>query len=72
MAKKRTKGYFGLSWIVSVILAIIPITNIIFGIVTRINRGKLLGAILNFVLFPIFYILDIITIIIKKDITILA
>ena len=72
MAKKRTKGYFGLSWIISVILAIIPITNIIFGIVTRINRGKLLGAILNFVLFPIFYILDIITIIIKKDITVLA
>ena len=69
---KRQKAYFGLDWIVSVILAIIPVTNIIFGIVIRFTRGNLLGAILNIVLFPIFYIIDIVTVIINKDITVLA
>lgn len=67
-----TKRYFGLSWIVCVILAIIPVTSIICGVITRVQRGKLLGAILNFILFPIFYIIDIITMLLSKDITILA
>lgn len=37
MAKKRKskKDYFGLSYLVSVILAIIPITSVILGIVVR-------------------------------------
>ena len=66
-----TKRYFGLSWIVCVILAILP-TNIICGIITRVMRGNILGAILNFFLCPIFYIIDLITMIVQKDITILA
>ena len=72
MAKKSARAYFGLGWIVSIILAIIPVTNIVFGIVIRVQRGNLLGVILNIVLFPIFYVIDLITIIAFKNLTILA
>lgn len=67
-----TKRYFGLSWLVCLILAIIPITSVICGIITRVQRGNILGAILNFILCPLFYVLDLITMIICRDITILA
>ena len=67
-----TKRYFGLSWIVCVILAIIPITSVICGIITRVQRGHILGAILNFILCPLFWIIDIFTMIVSKDITVLA
>jgi len=70
MAKSQ-KAYFGLSWIISVILAILP-TNIILGIVTRIVRGNWLGVLLNILIAPIFYIIDIVTIILHKDLTVLA
>lgn len=66
------KAYFGLDWIISLILAIIPITSIICGIITRVQRGNIVGAILNFFLCPIFWIIDLVTIIINKDLTILA
>ena len=66
-----TKRYFGLSWIVCLILAILP-TNIICGIVTRAMRGNILGVILNIVLAPLFYLIDLITMIVQKDITVLA
>jgi len=69
MAKKR--AYFGLDWIISVILAILP-TNVILGIITRIQRENWLGVILNIVLFPFFYIIDLVTIILSKDLTVLA
>ncbi len=66
------KAYLGLSWLVSLILAIIPVTNIVLGIVTRVQRKNYLGAVLNFFLCPIFYIMDLVTIILCKDVTILA
>ncbi|MEG1608787.1 MAG: hypothetical protein RR348_02860 [Clostridia bacterium] len=69
---KSSKDYFGLPWIVSVILAIIPVTNIIFGIVIRATRGKVLGAVLNFFLCPLFWLVDLITIIASKKVTFLA
>ncbi len=74
MAKSSLSGkaYLGLDWIISVILAIIPFTNVILGIVTRVARGNILGAVLNFFLSPFFYIIDLITIIINKDLTVLA
>jgi len=72
MAKSRQKAYLGLSWIVSLILAIIPFTNVILGIVTRATRGNWLGLILNIVLCPLFYIIDLVTIIVSKDLTVLA
>lgn len=72
MASK--KAYLGLDWIISLILAIIPVTNIILGIVTRIQRENWLGLILNIIplFWPIFWIVDIITMILNKDLTVLA
>lgn len=55
------KDYFGLSWIVSLILAIIPVTSFVLGVVTRFTEGKILAAILRLLLgWNIIYILDIV------------
>lgn len=67
-----TKRYFGLDWVVCLILAIIPVTSIICGIITRAQRNNVLGAILNLILCPLFYVVDLITMIVSKDITFLA
>lgn len=59
MAKKS--DYFGLSRLVSLILAIIPITSAVCGIVTRFMEGKIVAGILRIVLgWNIIYILDLI------------
>lgn len=47
MAKKSGRDYFGLSRLISVILAIIPFTAWICGIVTRFKEGKIVAAILR-------------------------
>ena len=70
MAKQ--KAYLGLDWIISLILAIIPITNFVLGIVTRVQRQNWLGLILNIIFAPIFWIIDLVTIILSKDLTVLA
>jgi hypothetical protein len=67
-----TKRYFGISWIVCVILAIIPLTNIVLGFITRIQRKNILGAVLNLLLCPILWLVDLITMIVSKDIKFLA
>lgn len=67
-----TKRYFGLSWIVCLVLAIIPITSVVCGIVTRAQRGNWLGVVLNIILCPIFWLIDLVTMIVNKDITVLA
>ncbi|MCL2630699.1 MAG: hypothetical protein FWD49_04165 [Firmicutes bacterium] len=71
---KKSKAYFGLPWIVSVICAIFPLTAWLFGWITCLMRGKLLGAVLRFfgMLFGILWICDIITMILRKNITVLA
>ena len=67
MAKKS--DYFGLGYLVSVILAIIPITSWICGAVTRLQEGKLVAGIIRLVLgFTIIWILDIIFMVWKKEI----
>ena len=48
MAQKR--DYFGLSRIISLILAIIPFTSWICGVLTRFQEGKYVAAILRLVL----------------------
>lgn len=59
MAKKaKGKDYFGLSRIVSIILAIIPFTAWILGFLTRLKEGKILAAIIRligvgFILWPV-------------------
>ena len=68
----KSTGYFGLGWVLSIILAIFPITNIILGIVHRVNQGKILMAVLNFFGFFIFYFVDLISIIVNKKLKWLA
>lgn len=72
MAKKKSGGAYGFGHIINIILAIIPITSIILGIVTRAQRGKILGAVLNFFLFPLFWIVDIITVVLDNKLSLLA
>lgn len=67
MAKKS--DYFGLSWIVSLILAIIPVTSWVCGVVTRIKEGKYVAGIIRLLLgFNIIWILDLVFMILKKQI----
>lgn len=68
MAASR-KDYFGLSWIVSVILAIIPITSWLCGIITRLSEGKIVAALIRiFFGFNIIWLLDLIFMILNKSI----
>ena len=71
-SKKSSKAYFGLGWVVSLILAIIPFTSWILGVVTRFSRGNILGGILNIPFGFIFWIIDLVTMITSKDLTVLA
>ena len=58
---KKTKDYFGLDWLVSLILAIIPVTSLILGFLTRLAEGKIVAALLRILLgWNIIWILDII------------
>jgi len=69
MAGKSKKDYFGLGYLVSVILAIIPVTSWILGALTRISEGKLLAGILRLLFgFNIVWILDLVFMILKKEI----
>ena len=44
---KSGNDYFGLSRLVSLILAIIPITAWVCGVITRITEGKIVAAIIR-------------------------
>ncbi len=68
MAKKG-KDYFGLSFIVSLILAIIPVTSWICGAVTRFQEGKIVAGIIRLVFgWNIIWILDIIFMLVNRQI----
>ena len=61
--------YFGLSPLVSLILAIIPVTAWICGIVTRITEGKIVAGILRiFFGWNLVWLIDFILIIVKGSI----
>ena len=47
MAKKSSKDYFGLDRIVSLVLAIIPFTAWILGVLTRAKEGKWIAVIIR-------------------------
>jgi len=70
MAKKE-KAYLGLPWIVSLILAIIPITSYVLGIVTAYQRGNMLMVVIRilgiFFYGFIIWILDIISMVLHQD-----
>ena len=60
MAGKRN-DYFGLGRLVSIILAIIPITSWVLGWITRFSEGKIVAGVLRLLLgWNIIWICDII------------
>ena len=68
MAAKKG-DYFGLSYIVSLILAIIPVTSWLCGAITRFSEGKILAGILRLLLgWGIIWFLDLIFMIFSKHI----
>ena len=67
MAKKS--DYFGLEWIVSLVLAIIPVTSWICGALTRFQEGKIVAGLIRIIFgFNIVWILDLIFMIMNKSI----
>ncbi len=66
---KRKGDYFGLGRIVSLILAIIPVTAWILGAATRFSEGKIVAGLLRLIFgFNIVWIVDLIMMIVKKSI----
>ncbi len=66
MAKKS--DYFGLGYLVSVILAIIPVTAWICGVVTRFKEGKIIAGVIRIFGGWLIWVLDLIFMIISKHI----
>lgn len=67
MATKN--DYFGLDYVVSLILAIIPVTSWICGAVTRFTEGKIVAGIIRLIFgFTIVWICDLVLMIINKNI----
>lgn len=62
------KDYFGLDWIVSLILAIIPFTAWICGIITRFQEGKIVAGVIRIFGGWLIWILDLIFMIMNKSI----
>ena len=68
MASKKG-DYFGLAYIVSLILAIIPVTSWICGAITRFSEGKIIAGILRLLLgWGIIWLIDLILMIFSKHI----
>lgn len=66
---KKSKDYFGLGRVISIILAIIPITALIFGIATRFKEGKIVAGILRLILgWNIIWIIDLVLMIVNGKI----
>ncbi len=66
---KRKGDYFGLGYVVSLILAIIPITSWILGAITRFSEGKIVAGLLRLVFgFNIVWLVDLVLMIVKKSI----
>lgn len=71
MAKKKgsSRDYFGLSYLVSVILAIIPITSWALGSLTRFKEGKIVAGLIRLIFgWNIVWILDLVCMILSKKI----
>ena len=67
MAKKS--DYFGLGYLVSLILAIIPVTSWICGALTRLQEGKLVAFLIRLIFgFNIVWILDLVFMVLNKKI----
>lgn len=70
MAKNTRKSdYFGLSYVVSLILAIIPVTAWICGMITRLMEGKIVAFIIRLLgLGLIIWVVDLVMMITQKHI----
>lgn len=65
----KTHDYFGLDKLVSLILAIIPVTSWLCGAVVRFQEGKIVAAILRLLLgWGIIWIADLICMLLKGHI----
>ena len=64
----KNKDYFGLSYGVSLLLAIIPVTAMICAVVTRIQEGKIVAGILRIPFGWVMWLPDLICMIAKKHI----
>ena len=65
----RKGDYFGLGRIISIILAIIPITSWILGFIARFSEGKILAGLVRLIFgWNIIWILDIILMILSGSI----
>ena len=65
----KSSDYFGLGRLVSLILAIIPVTSWICGVVTRFTEGKIVAAIIRLVFgFTLVWIVDLVLMILSKHI----
>lgn len=67
---KKSKDYFGLPWITSLILAIIPVTSWLFGAVTRFQEGKPVAGIIRLLLlgWNVIWIIDILCVLLQGKI----
>ncbi len=69
MAKRAGKDYFGLPWIVSLILAIIPFTSWLFGAITRFKEGHWVCGLIRIIFgFTIVWLIDLILMIFSHKI----
>ena len=65
----KSSDYFGLGYIVSIILAIIPVTAWILGALTRFSEGKIVAGIIRLVFgFTLVWVVDLIMMILSKHI----
>lgn len=72
MAKKASEGYFGLGRIVSLILAIIPPTAWVCGVITAFQRGNILGGVVRIFFGLLLWPVDLVTMIIHKKVWVLC
>ncbi|MCR5081355.1 MAG: hypothetical protein K6B17_08425 [Treponema sp.] len=67
MARKG-KDYFGMDYLVSLILAIIPFTAWLLGVLTRFSEGKLIAGIIRIFGGWIIWVLDLLCMLTQKRI----
>lgn len=64
----KAKDYFGLDRIVSIILAIIPFTAWILGVVTRFKEGKIIAGVIRIFGGWLIWVLDLVCMLTKGSI----
>ncbi len=73
MAKAKGKDYFGLGRLVSIILAIIPVTSWVLGFLTRFKEGHIICGLLRLLLgWNIIWLCDLVLMIVSGHILRLA